>query len=222
MVKVASVPKLPPLFDGKESDEELLEKVVLTAHEVELVLMQPDVNDPLGVRARAILETLYSTGMRRMELVALGVYDVDWQRETAHIRSGKGKKERIVPIGGRALLWIRRYLDDVRPLLLAGRSEPALFLTINGEPMRRQTVSDLVTKCIEAAGINKTGSAHVLRHTAATLMLENGADVRFIQAMLGHEKLSSTEIYTKVSIEKLNEVHAATHRARLVPPSTSE
>lgn len=191
-----------------------LPKALLSVAEVEHVLNQPDVTELTGLRDRAILETLYSTGMRRLELANLGVFDVDLARGTVMIRQGKGRKDRLIPIGARAGTWIQRYLDEVRPQLLARGDERALFVTDYGEPFERNRLSDLVKKYMRHAGIAH-GSCHALRHACATHMLENGADIRFIQALLGHAELSTTQIYTQVSIGKLKEIHAATHPARL-------
>jgi integrase/recombinase XerD len=195
--------------------QRVLPKDVLTAKEAELILSQPDTADALGLRARAILEVLYSTGMRRMELIGLGIYDVDAGRGCVHIKKGKGGKARIIPIGERALLWVLKYVDEVRPMLLTDPQETTLFLTTNGEALSKHWLTDVVRGYIQTAGVEKKGSCHLFRHTMATLMLENGADVRFIQEMLGHVQLTTTEIYTKVSVMKLKEVHERTHPARM-------
>ena len=168
-----------------------------------MVMTQPDVADPLGLRDRAILETFYSTGMRRLELAGLGVYDIDRDRQTIHIHRGKGKKERVVPVGERALHWIDRYQQDARPkLLVSGRATNVLFLTHHGEEFTLYRLSQLVQEYITAADIGKKGSCHTLRHTMATLMVEAGCDIRFLQVILGHASLKTTEIYTQVSIRK--------------------
>ncbi len=191
-----------------------LPKTLLSVTDVETVLNQPDVTELTGLRDRAMLETLYSTGMRRLELTHLTLYDVDLNRGTVMIRQGKGRKDRLIPIGARACAWLHRYLDEVRPQLLARSDERALFVTDYGEPFERNRLSDLVKKYMRHAGIVH-GSCHALRHACATHMLENGADIRFIQALLGHAELSTTQIYTQVAIGKLKEIHAATHPARL-------
>lgn len=193
-----------------------LPKHVLTAKEAEQVMALPNVSEPLGLRDRAILETLYSTGMRRMELVGLNLYDLDMERGTVMIRQGKGKKDRMIPIGERALFWIARYLNDARPELIVGdRSGDVLFLTNLGEAFHPVHMTKLVRDYILAANLGKKGSCHLFRHSMATLMLEGGADVRFIQAMLGHAKLDTTMVYTQVSIRKLKEIHSATHPAKM-------
>lgn len=184
---------------------------VLSREDVETILAQPDIQTPIGVRDRAVLEVLYSTGIRRMELANLNVFDVQWTRGTVFVRQGKGRKDRVVPIGERALAWVKTYLDTVRPELAADPDEKALFLTREGERMKLDTLSLLVRRLLREAGIDKAGACHLFRHAAATFMLENGADIRYIQAMLGHAKLGTTELYTHVSIDKLRAIHAATH-----------
>jgi integrase/recombinase XerD len=171
----------------------------------------------MGVRDRAILETLYSTGIRRAELVALKVTDLDTERGTLRIEQGKGKKDRMVPIGDRAIAWIEKYLCEVRPELvaMAGVDDRTLFLTRNGESLTGSTVSRMVKGYVDVAQIGKSGGCHLFRHTCATLMLENGADIRYIQQLLGHKELSTTEIYTRVSIKALKAIHTATHPARM-------
>jgi integrase/recombinase XerD len=193
--------------------ESRLPKDVLSVAEAEQILAQATSADPVTRRDRAILETLYSTGMRRGELAGLSVYDLDWERGTVRIRQGKGGKERIVPIGRRALAWLDTYLQEGRPHLALWPEEPALFLTTQGDPLRPKGLSKLVRGYILRAGVGKEGACHLWRHTMATLMLENGADVRYIQEMLGHSKLESTQIYTRVSIGQLKAVHTATHPA---------
>jgi len=193
-----------------------LPKNILTATEADLVMSQPIVTDSLGLRDRAILEVFYSTGMRRLELAALSLYDIDRERCTIHIHQGKGKKERVVPVGERAVFWVDKYQQDARPkLLVSGKPTNILFLTHHGEEFTLYRLSQLVQQYIEKADIGKHGSCHTFRHTMATLMLENGCDIRFLQVILGHANLKTTEIYTQVSIRKLVEAHRATHPAKL-------
>ncbi|MBI4639260.1 MAG: tyrosine-type recombinase/integrase, partial [Candidatus Tectomicrobia bacterium] len=182
---------------------------------VEAVLNQTNPSTPLGIRDRAILETLYSTGIRRLKLMNLKLYDLDFERGTLMIRQGKGHKDRLIPIGNRALLWVEKYLREVRPGLLGESACPALFLTSLGEPFSLSRLSQIAREYVDAAKLGKRGSCHLFRHTMATLMLEGGTDIRFIKQMLGHADLSSTQIYTQVSISKLKEVHTATHPARV-------
>jgi integrase/recombinase XerD len=191
-----------------------LPKVLLSVPDVEAVLNEPDVATAWGLRDRAILETLYSTGIRRMELTRLSLYDVDLAQGTVMVRLGKGAKDRLIPIGARAGAWIVRYVEEVRPQLATRNDELTLFLTDYGEPFEKNRLGDLVKRYLRHAGFAH-GACHAFRHAMATHMLENGADIRFIQAMLGHSELSTTQIYTQVSIGKLKEIHAATHPARL-------
>jgi integrase/recombinase XerD len=162
-----------------------------------------------------VLETLYSTGLRRFELMRLKRYEVDTRYGTLMVRQGKGKKDRLIPIGGRACRWIDKYLAEVRPQLIVGQDHGYLFVTDYGEPYEKNRLGDMVKKYLRHAGVEH-GACHVFRHAMATHMLENGADIRYIQAMLGHSELSTTQIYTQVSIGKLKEIHQATHPARLV------
>lgn len=203
--------------------EKRLPKHVLTAGEAEKVISQTDIQDPLGLRDRAILEALYSTGIRRMELINLKLYDLDVERGTVMIRQGKGRKDRMIPIGERAMAWMEKYLSDVRPSLVVEPDQGTLFLAGYGEPLSPNRLSQVVGEYVERAAIGKRGACHLFRHTMATLMLEGGADIRFIQEMLGHANLSATQIYTQVSIRKLKEIHTATHPgARLRPRAEAE
>ncbi len=203
--------------------ERRLPKGVLTIEEAEKILAQPDVRVPMGLRDRAMLEVLYSTGMRRAELAGLELFDIDAERGTILIRLGKGRKDRMIPIGERALAWIDRYVSDVRPALVVSSAEKALFLTSAGEAFIPESLTNLVSRHVEASGIGKKGACHLFRHTAATLMLEGGADIRYIQELLGHASVKTTQIYTQVSIRKLLQVHAETHPgARLGPRKAGE
>jgi len=184
---------------------------VLSVSEVERLICQADTTTPWGVRDRAILEVLYSTGMRRTELASLAVEDWNRDRSTISIRQGKGGRDRVVPLGARATAWLGQYLESVRPSLTPGPDEKTLFLTDYAERFEKNRLGDLVRRYLDWAGIGMPGACHLLRHACATHMLENGADIRYIQALLGHADLRSTQIYTKVSIIKLKEVHAATH-----------
>lgn len=195
--------------------ERRLPKHILTVDESEAIINQPDTTKPTGIRDRAILETLYSTGIRRMELINLKLFDIDNDRGTVMVRQGKGRKDRMIPIGERALKWIEKYQSDVRPELSTPNDEGVLFLTHLSDAFTPNRLTQMVRDYIDAADIGKRGSCHLFRHTMATLMLENGADVRFIQAMLGHVSLETTQIYTQVSIRKLKEIHTATHPAKL-------
>lgn len=199
----------------------------LSAGQAEVVLAQPQLLGRRKVamlRDRAILETLYSTGLRRLELVRLKVSEVDFAAGAVLVRQGKGRKDRVVPIGERALLWVSKYLEEARERCVRQRvDEGWLFLTERGGPLSVKLLSDLVTRYVTASGVGKVGSCHLFRHTCATVMLENGADIRHVQEQLGHACLQTTQVYTHVSIRKLKEVHAATHpTARLAPRPREE
>jgi len=184
---------------------------ILTKQETEKTMGQPDVTKFLGIRDRAILEVLYSTGIRRTELMRLKVADIDRERGVVTIREGKAKRDRTVPIGERALVWIDRYLTTVRPIFAPEPDSTFIFLTSTGRQFTPNHLSWLVRNYIRAANIAKNGACHVFRHTMATHMLERGADTRYIQEMLGHARLDTTQIYTHVSIRKLKQVHTRTH-----------
>ena len=183
----------------------------LSIAEVNAILSIPDTNDPLGIRDRAILELFYATGIRRSEITRIDLEDLDQERAVLTIRQGKGKKDRVVPVGERALDWLRQYLETTRPLLQINHNEHALFLTGYGERFSPGYIGNWVKRTMEKAEINHPGSCHLLRHSCATHMLENGADIRYIQQLLGHARLDTTQIYTDVSIVQLREVHARTH-----------
>jgi integrase/recombinase XerD len=185
----------------------------MTASEVEAVLALPDLTYAQGLRDRAMLELLYGTGIRRMELAALNTADIERERGTLHVRRGKGGKGRFVPIGERAQAWVTKYETEARPLLQGDPHEPALFLNIDGRRLSMNALSWRVRSYLDKAGVHKAGACHLFRHTMATVMLDNGADVRHVQEMLGHADIGTTQLYTHVSIAKLQAVHAATHPA---------
>lgn len=167
--------------------------------------------DLLEIRDRAILELFYSTGIRRSELARLECGDIAPERRTLRVRQGKGNKDRVIPVSLRALEWVERYLETSRPQL-ARDEERALFVTGYGTAFNVDVLGRLVVKYLRRAGVS-SGGCHLFRHTCATHMLENGADIRFIQQLLGHSDLASTQIYTQVSIQALQEVYQRTHPA---------
>lgn len=195
------LPKLP----------QKLPQAVLTPEEAEAVLAQPDVTTAAGLRDRAMLEVLYSTGLRRMELSGLRLFDIDSARGTVWVRQGKGRRDRVVPTGERALAWVLKYVDEARPKFAGAQDDGTLFLGDAGEALHIDYFTQLTREYIELAGIKKPGACHLFRHTMATAMLEGGADIRFVQEMLGHASLETTQLYTRVTVEKLKAVHAATH-----------
>lgn len=184
---------------------------VMNKDEAERVLSQPNTGEPLGIRDRAMLEMLYSSGLRRMELLHLKLYDVDQKHGLVTVREGKGKRDRVVPIGERALAWLDLYLNRLRSEIVKKPDDGIVFLTSNGTPLTPNYLSWLARQYVKSAGTGKGGACHIFRHTMATLMLEGGADIRYIQAMLGHVRLDTTQIYTHVSIRMLKQVHTATH-----------
>ncbi len=188
-----------------------LPKQILTHEEVQQVMNLCDLSDPFGLRDRAIMELFYTNGIRRSELRNLTIYDVDFDKGSLRIREGKGKKDRVVPVGQRSLDWLQKYINESRPKLQVRADDLTLFYSKTGEAMTVNYLSNKVAKYIKKAGINKSGSCHLFRHTAATLMLENGADIRYIQEMLGHASIKTTQIYTRVSIKQLKAVHELTH-----------
>jgi integrase/recombinase XerD len=187
----------------------------LSLDEVERLLKAPEVSTPEGLRDRAMIELLYATGLRVSELVSLRIKDL--QFEAGYLVSrGKGRKERVVPFGRSAKRWIERYLQSSRPALLAGRPrEEGLFLSRRGRPMTRQRFFQLLQGHGRLAGIERTLSPHVVRHSFATHLLEHGADLRSLQLMLGHSNIGTTQIYTHVSRERLRKIYDQHHpRAR--------
>lgn len=192
-----------------------LPRAILSVEEIEQLMQQPKLDTLQGIRDRAILEILYSTGIRRMELVNLTLDAIDTRRQLLMVRSGKGNQDRYLPLGERAAYWLVQYLVKVRPRLLLSIGDSHVFLSDYGVAVTRELAGNLVKQYLRTAGIEVIGSCHLLRHAMATHMLENGADIRFIQAMLGHSDLTSTEVYTHVSIRKLQEIHTATHPAKL-------
>ena len=182
----------------------------LTLSQVETLLGAPDVSKPLGLRDRAILEVLYATGLRVSELIGLRIEDVNLDVGLVTC-FGKGGKERLVPLGDLARDWVLRYLSDVRGRLVRGRSVPNLFLNHRGGRLSRMGLWGIVRRHAVTAGVQAVLTPHVLRHSFATHLLERGADLRALQAMLGHADISTTQIYTHVSRERLRRVYDQFH-----------
>lgn len=183
----------------------------LSMQEVDRLLLTPDVKSILGLRDRAILEVLYATGLRVSELTGLKLSDL--HLEMGFIQTiGKGNKERIVPLGEEAAFWIEEYLADSRPALSKGRKDsPFLFLNFHGKGFTRQGIWKNMKKMVREAGIHKDVSPHVLRHSFATHILENGADLRIVQELLGHADISTTQIYTHITKERLVQSYQKHH-----------
>lgn len=182
----------------------------LTEQDVELLLQAPDVDTPLGMRDRTMLEVLYASGLRVSELVGLSVAQVSLDMGVVRVM-GKGSKERLVPLGEEALDWLRRYLVESRPALLQQQQSNAMFVTARGEGMTRQMFWYLIKRHARQGGLSKPLSPHTLRHAFATHLLNHGADLRVVQMLLGHADISTTQIYTHVARERLKQLHAIHH-----------
>jgi integrase/recombinase XerD len=182
----------------------------LSEADVEALLAAPDVSSAQGLRDRAMLETLYASGLRVSELVTLKTIQVSLDMQVVRIL-GKGAKERLTPLGEEAVEWIERYQKEGRGLLLAGRKSEALFVTARGGAMTRQSFWALVKRHAAVAGIDRTISPHTLRHAFATHLINHGADLRVVQLLLGHADISTTQIYTHVARERLKSLHRKHH-----------
>jgi len=197
--RLLGAPKLPLRLPG-----------VLTRPEVEQLLSQPDISNPLGQRDRAMLELLYATGLRVSELVGLKTSNINL--EAGYVRMvGKGSKERMVPVGEKALEALKHYLLDGRGVLLKNRNSLSLFLNVMGRPLTRQGFWKIIKRYGIKAGIKKQITPHSLRHSFASHLLEGGADLRSVQVMLGHADISTTQIYTHVTRERLKTIHEKYH-----------
>jgi integrase/recombinase XerD len=194
-----------------------LPKATLTHDEAEQIMALCDTDSPTGLRDRAVLEAFYATGMRRGELAGIDLSDVDLTRRWVTLRDTKTRWDRVVPLGERAASWITAYLAAARPQLATGDDDGALFLGANGQRLAVGWLTVQVRRYIDAADLGKTGSCHLWRHTAGTLMVEHGADIRIVQELLGHRELSSTQIYTRVAPARLAAIHAATHPGAVLP-----
>jgi integrase/recombinase XerD len=194
----------------------ILPRSVLTKKEVARLLASPDTTTPLGLRDRVMLEVLYSTGIRNAELRALTLYDIDLDRGFVRVNEGKNAKDRVVPLGEAACTWLREYLAEARPKLLAergaeGASEQRVFVSKNGRALQPLGVIYPLRKYAKAAGIERPVTPHTMRHTFATHLLAGRADIRHIQAMLGHASVATTQIYTRVEVTDLKAVHRRCH-----------
>lgn len=184
---------------------------VMSEKQVDSLLNAPDIDTPLGLRDRAMLETLYASGLRVSELVNLRLHEVSFNEGVLRAL-GKGSKERLVPLGEQAIDWLGRYLNEARREILNGQRSDALFVTARGGPMTRQAFWQLIKRYALRAGIAPEKlSPHVLRHAFATHLLNHGADLRVVQLLLGHADISTTQIYTHVARERLKSLHATHH-----------
>ncbi len=183
---------------------------VLSFQDVELLLEQPKTKDAIGLRDKAMLELLYATGIRVSELVSLGINSINLK--TGFLRcEGKGSKERMIPLGSMALFSLQEYLQSGRPKLLKVRNEKAFFLNQHGRRLTRQGFWKIFKKYTMQAKISKEVTPHSMRHSFATHLLENGADLRSVQEMLGHADISTTQIYTQITKRKIKEIYNQTH-----------
>jgi integrase/recombinase XerD len=199
-----------------------LPKNIPSPEQVEQIMTQPDIREVAGLRDRAMLELLYSSGPRRLELINLKLSDLSLDRGLMFIGEGKGKRDRYVPITERAVLWTEKYIREARPQLAIEPDDLSLFLTAEGERFSLNHLSTSIRALVVKAEIGMTGACHMLRHAMATHMLEGGADIRYIQQMLGHQDLKSTQIYTHVALRALQQIHAATHPAAFVDPAKAK
>jgi integrase/recombinase XerD len=182
----------------------------LTEAQVEALLCAPDLAQPLGLRDRAMLELMYASGLRVSELVGLRLFEVNLNDQVLRV-TGKGDKQRLVPFGDVACLWLKRYLAEARGQILAGQATHDLFVTARGAGMTRVMFWVLVKKYALAAGVMSPLSPHTLRHAFATHLLNHGADLRAVQLLLGHADIATTTIYTHVARERLKQLHAEHH-----------
>lgn len=184
---------------------------VLSTEEVEILLSQPQMADPAGIRDKAMLEIIYATGIRVSEMISLNIQDVEL--DLGYIKClGKGSKERIIPLGSVAARYIREYLSRSRVKLTKGKTEhQALFVNVQGKRLTRQGFWKIIKKYAREGRIDKHITPHTLRHSFATHLLENGADLRAVQEMLGHADISTTQIYTHLTKLRLKEVYTNTH-----------
>ncbi|RLC05678.1 MAG: site-specific tyrosine recombinase XerD [Deltaproteobacteria bacterium] len=188
-----------------------LPREILTKKEVQRLLAQPDIATLQGYRDRVAIEIFYATGIRVSELCGLDVYDVDVGKGTLMIRDGKGSKDRVVPMTATASEFTEGYMQKIRPKFLRGRSDAALILRNNGSRMDKFTMLWIVQRYAKWAKIKKNVTCHGLRHTCATHLLEQGVNIRYIQQLLGHESLETTQIYTRVDISSLKKAHQKHH-----------
>ncbi|WP_294761956.1 site-specific tyrosine recombinase XerD [uncultured Lactobacillus sp.] len=207
-----NIQKLNPMLEIDSPKKRRPLPVALTTVEVTDLLKQPDIRKKLGLRDRALLETLYATGIRVSELINLKFTDLHEELKLVKV-FGKGSKERLIPISKVALSWINSYKEKVRdPLILkVGKNTDFIFLNSRGGSLTRQAVWQIIKHYCKLAGIQKNVTPHTLRHTFATHLLENGADLRVVQEILGHSDISTTQIYTNLSQKHIIQVYEKTH-----------
>ncbi len=208
-LRIGGIQKDPTvLIDGPKLGRGLPK--ALTEAQVEALIDAPDTSTPLGLRDRAMIELMYATGLRVSELVGLQVGQLNPGQGTVRV-FGKGNKERIVPLGEEALMWMQRYLDQARPQMLKGSLSEHVFVSSRKKGLTRQAFWYAVQRHAKQAGITEAISPHMLRHSFATHLLNHGADLRVVQLLLGHSDLSTTQIYTHIAREGLKELHSKHH-----------
>ncbi len=187
-------------------------KPTLTEKEVRRVLEQPNLGTLTGIRDRTVLEVFYSTGIRVNELQNLTIYDIDVQSSTVKVKKGKGYKTRVVPLGRHAIRFLKEYISKVRPRLSTeDKTTRILFINQHSKPLSKQIISIMIRSYVKAARIKKKVTAHTFRHTFATLLIKNGADLRAVQKMLGHEDLKTTQVYIRSLVLDIKKEHQKTH-----------
>ncbi len=185
---------------------------VLTLEEIKKLLKQPDITLELQIRDRAIMEVMYSSGIRLDELLYVHIHDVNLGDKTVFVRKGKGKKQRVIPLGKQAAVYLKMYLNKIRPYYAAKNpKERRLFLSCSGRPLDAGAIRAFLRKYKIAAGIEKPVSPHTFRRTCATHFLQQGADIRYVQKLLGHKNLKTTQAYTKVIPVEVKRTHNRTH-----------
>lgn len=201
----------PMLFIKTPKKAETLPKIISMAH-IDRLIQAPDTTKPIGVRDRTILEVLYATGLRISELTSLTVDDIHLSMKLIQV-VGKGNKERLIPIGEQAAKWLDYYLTSTRPLLIkkATKESSVIFLNARGTPLTRQGIWKNLKQLAQTAGISGNISPHTLRHSFATHLLENGADLRIVQELLGHSDVSTTQIYTHITKHRLKDIYTHYH-----------
>ncbi len=207
-------PEFAERFELPKAHRPIPKDIPEDEEEVEMILNQT-LTGRYAIRDRAILEVYYATAIRRSELAKLNIRDIDFKLRMVTIRSGKGRRDRRVPIAQRALDWVEKYIKEFRPRHATIESGDTLFLTKYGNRIKPKILTEMVGNYIQRSGIGKKGACHSFRHAAATQMLRNGADIRHVQEMLGHLDISSTQIYARVTVKDLNKVYHQTHPAAL-------
>jgi integrase/recombinase XerD len=212
----ANIIFINPMEEIREPKQDKYKKIprdILTKAEITKLLDQPNLSTRTGIRDRTVLELFYSTGIRLQELCKLSIFDIDLQGKMVRINQGKGRKDRVVPMGKHAVRFLREYITKIRPeFSKKNRKSRVLFLNQLGDPLSKQVVSIMIRNCVKRAGLtNKKISAHTFRHTFASVLVKNGADVVAVQKMLGHTDLSTTQGYIRTLGVNLKKIHSKSH-----------